>query len=311
MVSDVDGSGDPPTTSSDNATEGAPASLHSVRPADDGLSELQSEIESLRNRDEKMFEWRLEGDPLLDVALDHLTLGRTWQLSARLEIARSSGLSPSSPVASSDQEPSELCPDREISVVAESPYSQSEHHLTQSVTLLRQAGQQQELPHGLLHRAALWREMLDVGPVPTGPTDYLANAERDLSEAETIAERGSMLIWQIEAALERSRLFLTLAHPNFASSRRWVNTDATDDSREGARTQREWLDLAREKLDETKRLVKQTEKPYEPHVPDWEDWDPPEYVGLFKEGDIVGYHCRNDELKRLDREIEALSDSVG
>ena len=37
----------------------------------------------------------------------------------------------------------------------------------------------------------------------------------------------------------------------------------------------------------TKALIKPTEKPYVPHVPDWEEWKPPEYVGLFKEGDIV------------------------
>ena len=52
-------------------------------------------------------------------------------------------------------------------------------------------------------------------------------------------------------------------------------------------------------------LVKQTEKPYEPHVPDWDDWDPPEYVGGFKKGEIVGYHCRNDEIERLQKEIDS------
>ena len=113
----------------------------------------------------------------------------------------------------------------------ESPHSQAEHHLTQSVTLLRQAGQQDHLLPGLLHRAPLWREMLSFNRVPCGPRvsddtapqtrgplgtrlndqELLANAERDLSEAETIAKRDSMLIWQIEAALERTQLYLTLA----------------------------------------------------------------------------------------------------
>ena len=46
---------------------------------------------------------------------------------------------------------------------------------------------------------------------PYDSTGLAARAERDLDEAESIAERGSMLIWQIEAALERARLFLTLA----------------------------------------------------------------------------------------------------
>jgi len=47
----------------------------------------------------------------------------------------------------------------------------------------------------------------------------------------------------------------------------------------------QWLLLAREKLDEVKRLVKQMEKPY---APDWKEWKPPEHVGVFKKGDIVG-----------------------
>ena len=66
-----------------------------------------------------------------------------------------------------------------------------------------------------------------------------------------------------------------------------------------------WLKLARKKLDETRNLVKETEQEYEPHVPDWEDWEPPEYVGAVRKGDIVGYHCRNEEIERLDQLITA------
>ena len=66
--------------------------------------------------------------------------------------------------------------------------------------------------------------------------EYFKRAERDLGEAELIAGRGSMLVWQIEAALERTRLALAVG--------------------EG--------DEARRKLEETRALVKQTEKPYEP-----------------------------------------------
>ena len=68
----------------------------------------------------------------------------------------------------------------------------------------------------------------------------------------------------------------------------------------------EMRDQAREKLEEARRLVKQTEKPNEPHVPDWDEWDPPEYVGVFKKGEIVGYHCRNDEIERLQKLIDSL-----
>ena len=88
-----------------------------------------------------------------------------------------------------------------------------------------------------------------------------------------------MLIWQIEAALERTRLALALSNH----------------------------DEAQRKLDETRELIRQTEKPYEPHVPDWPDWDPPEYIGVFRKGEIVGYHRRNDEIERLQEQIDSLS----
>lgn len=63
--------------------------------------------------------------------------------------------------------------------------------------------------------------------------------------------------------------------------------------------------MAREKLDATKRLVKESEKTYEPHIPDWKDWEPPEYIGVFKKGNTVGYHCRNAKIDRLQAEIDA------
>ena len=69
--------------------------------------------------------------------------------------------------------------------------------------------------------------------------------------------------------------------------------------------------MARENLEKTKALVKKTEKPYEPYVPmteiwdEGESWEPPEYVGVFQKGDIVGYHCRNAEIAELEKAIEA------
>ncbi len=99
-----------------------------------------------------------------------------------------------------------------------------------------------------------------------------------LPQAELTTRRSSPLVWQIEAALERTRLFLALHDTG-------------------------WEGEARERLDEAERLVRQTEKPYEPHVPEWSDWQPPEYVGVFKKGEIVGYHCRNDEIERLQKQI--------
>lgn len=47
--------------------------------------------------------------------------------------------------------------------------------------------------------------------------------------------------------------------------------------------------------DGAQRLVKQTEKPFDPHVPDQEDWAPPEYLGVLNERDIVGHHSATVE----------------
>ena len=85
-----------------------------------------------------------------------------------------------------------------------------------------------------------------------------------------------MLIWKIEVALEHARLALVLGDSAQASKR----------------------------LDETRELVRATEKPYQPHVPDWPQWQPPEYVGVFHEGEIVGYHRRNNEIEALQKSVD-------
>lgn len=217
------------------------------------LAELQAEIEAVRNRAETTLKWaeNMEGAPILDFALHHLILGQT-----RLKEAELGGMQ-------TKDTPPRL--------------GTAEQHFNKSVSLLRKAGFQDYLTQGLLQRCGFYRSTLQF-------TEYKSKidlAERDLNEAEEIAQRGSMLIYQIEAALERTRLYLA------------------QDS----------IELAREKLNEAKQLVKQTEKPYEPYVPmddiwpDGEKWDPPEYVGVFKKGDIVGYHRRNGEIERLERAL--------
>ncbi|MEM9485759.1 MAG: AAA family ATPase [Cyanobacteria bacterium P01_F01_bin.116] len=151
------------------------------------------------------------------------------------------------------------------------------HHLNQSVLLLRQAGTQHMIPLGLLARAALWQvsSQLVIDNSQLTKKDYLEKANRDLTEVEQIAGRSNMLIHQIEAALERCRLAL-----------------AVDDKAQ-----------ARTKLDEVKVLVKKTKRPYVPHVPTWDEWEPPEYIGVFKEGEMVGYHRRNGEIAELEKQI--------
>jgi tetratricopeptide (TPR) repeat protein len=104
---------------------------------------------------------------LLDVALDHLSLGR-----AHL------GLALTSPAGAAGRDT-------------------AADHLDQAVAGLRQAGQEDDLPRGLLARAALRRLTGD----PTG-------AAADLDEAEEIAGRGSMKLHLADVHLERTRLSL-------------------------------------------------------------------------------------------------------
>lgn len=211
----------------------------------------------VRDRAEKLFEWRSPSDSLLSIGLEHLTMGRTYLLEATLR--------------------------QETLVESSSPedlralLQQATHHLDQSVSLLRQAGTMHEIPRGLLARVALCRVKSEASSQESEVTtkDYLERANRDLSEVEQIAGRSNMLIYQIEAALERCRLALTM------------------EDRAQARTE----------LDEAKALVKQTEQPYVPHVPTWDGWEPPEYVGLFKEGEMVGYYRRNGEIGELEERI--------
>ena len=97
----------------------------------------------------------------------------------------------------------------------------AQQHLDKSVALLRQAGQQDELPLGLLYRAALWRVKFQI----QDDKSQTELAERDLSEAESIAERGSMLIFQIEAALERTRLFMARVKDEGGSVKIWSQSN--------------------------------------------------------------------------------------
>jgi hypothetical protein len=106
---------------------------------------------------------------LLDIALDHLTLGRATLYAAVLE-----GLALG-----------QLGPCRES--------------LQQAVDGLRDAGQQNYLPRGLLTRA--WLRFL------TGARSGSESAQSDLIEAFEIAERGPMPLFMADIHLHRARLF--------------------------------------------------------------------------------------------------------
>ena len=150
---------------------------------------LIAKCRDARNRATKSREWadHVYTDDILNTALDHLTLGRTYLLE--YQVLKIAGREPEDDVL-----------------------TRAETHLNQSVSLLRQAGQQQELPRGLLARASLWRVCGERkrGRQGEAEAEYFERAERDLGDVEQIAGRSGMLLFQIEAALERCRLALTL-----------------------------------------------------------------------------------------------------
>lgn len=84
------------------------------------VKEWVATCDEVRKRGQKMFEWRLPSDSILDIALDHLTLGRAALYAA---------------------------------VLAGSDLTAAQAELEQAVSGLRKAGTQHELPRGLLSRA--------------------------------------------------------------------------------------------------------------------------------------------------------------
>ena len=104
---------------------------------------------------------------LLDIALDQLTLGRAYTATGDLP--------------------------------------QAAHWMEQAVAGLRAAGTQDQLPHGLLARAALHRQ-----------TGDFAHARQDLQEVFDIAEPSGMRLHLTDYHLEMARLLLAEENPDEA-----------------------------------------------------------------------------------------------
>jgi tetratricopeptide (TPR) repeat protein len=115
-----------------------------------------------------------ENNWLLDIALDHLSLGR-----AHLGLALTT--------------PDTATPCEE----AEVEFARSAEYLDRAVEGLRRSGRDDFLPYGLLARAAFRRLR-----------GNLAGAGADLGEAMEIAKRGSMALFACDALLEWARLWL-------------------------------------------------------------------------------------------------------
>ncbi len=141
--------------------------------APSGVVETCCDVEQRAEGAQRAWREIFSNEPsVLDIALDHLTLGRAGLYRVILERLDASD------------------------VLAESAVGNSKSEIEQAVDGLRRAGQQQLVPLGLLTRA--WLRCL------TGDAD---GARADLGEAWEIAERGPMPLFQTDVQLHRARLF--------------------------------------------------------------------------------------------------------
>ena len=164
---------------SGSASSGAPVVL-SVLPAKAGTP---NEIcRAASHRAAQTLKIAEDNHWLLDIALDHLTLGRAALYAAILEGSR----------RRDEADGPSTAPDLRLVTSAAT-------ELDAAVSGLRRAGQSDELPKALLTRA--WQRSLT--GAQTGPE----SAQEDLNEAWEIAERGPMKLFLADLHLHRARLF--------------------------------------------------------------------------------------------------------
>ena len=139
----------------------------------------EGEARAVQERARQTIKIAIRHNHLISIALDHLSLGR-----AALAIA----------IEGQHRD-----------------FIEAHAQLHTAVDGLRQAGQQNYLPLGLLARAELFREMGEV-----------ANARTDLHEALDITQQGGMRLHEADAHLEFTRL--ALAEGNLAEAKDHFNT---------------------------------------------------------------------------------------
>ncbi|MBI1381810.1 MAG: hypothetical protein GC161_12070 [Planctomycetaceae bacterium] len=150
-------------------------------------SQISSCLEEVERRGNKMFDWRVSGDPLLDIALDHLTLAGVGLIRAILENEMGTPLVRMDGALGNDSDGTNVCftdPQRTLDLP----------HVAAAVSGLRAAGHVDELPRGLL-TASLYQFV-------RGEHDL---ARKDLAEAQQIAERGPMPLFLADIHLTRAR----------------------------------------------------------------------------------------------------------
>jgi hypothetical protein len=144
---------------------------------------------TVSERGAKTLEWAENNNgALLTIALDHLTLGRAALYAVILESR------------SGRREPAQTSSPPPAPEAAQRGCTSAATELDHAVSGLRRAGQQDDLPRGLLTRA--WLRAF------TGPE----SAQSDLDEAWEIAERGPMPLFLADIHLYRARLFLREAN---------------------------------------------------------------------------------------------------
>jgi tetratricopeptide (TPR) repeat protein len=142
---------------------------------------LLAKCRAVSERAAQTLKWVTTQNWLLDIALDHLTLGRAALYAAILESRGRRGESaPPSPAS-------------------QPGFASAATEIDHAVSGLRRAGAVEFLVRGLLTSA--WLRSL------TGPAAGPDSARSDLDEAWEIAERGSMPLFQADIHRYRARLF--------------------------------------------------------------------------------------------------------
>ncbi len=162
----------------------------------------QGEHQEVKERAARTIELAKQSGDLLSIALDNLSLGRAWLLQSRQAGAGN--------------------------------YGQAAEFLQRAVEVLRQAGQMDELPRGLLARAELRRAR----------SDY-ERARTDMAEAQRIAERGEMGLHLADCHLEWARLCLATGERAQAREH-WATAKAMVERMGYHRRYREVEEIARE-----------------------------------------------------------------
>jgi hypothetical protein len=163
-----------------SAVEGEAGKAEEERKMKEGLALRRA----IAERAAQTLKWVTAQNWLLDIALNHLTLGRAALYAVILESPRGQREQHSPPPSSEE---------------SQRGFTNAAAELEHAVSGLRRAGAQHHLPRGLLTRA--WLRSLTGGR--TGPE----SAQSDLDEAWEIAARGPMPLFLADIHLYRARLF--------------------------------------------------------------------------------------------------------